>query len=257
MSTLIKNVMNPGKYNNYLIGGNLCNAFALGEIGSLDDFFIVGAEPDDESNYPLITANILDSEGETLFRLVKNVLVFNPGHCSKILGDHIGYEIHDSAGNLIFRVSTRFERTEQLPEECYVTTIEANFFDKASKLVFHAKSGGEDEKIESFCKSAFGFSGGFGMVMGYNQDEIELVRLALLTKGSVNQRLTGEHNHEQIELEGRIVQNANLKNCEITIRDGNFIIGPNNSFEACKFNFVEKAGQIYNLVKMLSNQKAK
>ena len=61
MSTLIRNVMNPGKYNNYLIGGNLCNAFALGEIGSLDDFFIVGAEPDDESNYPLITANILVS----------------------------------------------------------------------------------------------------------------------------------------------------------------------------------------------------
>ena len=93
------------------------------------------------------------------------------------------------------------------------------------------------------------------MVMGYNQDEIELVKLALLTKGSINQRLTGEYNNEQIELEGRIVQNANLNNCEITIRDGNFIIGPNNSFESCKFNFIEKAGQIFNLVKMLSAQK--
>jgi hypothetical protein len=247
--------MNPGKYNNYLIGGNLCNAFALGEIGSLDDFFIVGAEPDDESNYPLITANILDSEGTTLFRLVKNILVFNPGYCSKILGNHIGYEIHDSAGHLIFRVITKFERPQQLPEECYVTTIEANFFDKAKKLVFHAKSGGEDEKIESFCKSALGFSGGFGMVIGYNQDEIEMVRLALLTKGAINQKLTGEHNNERIEFDGRIVKDANLKNCEIIVRDGNFIIGPNNSFESCKFNFVDKAGQIYKLVQVLSSQK--
>ena len=92
------------------------------------------------------------------------------------------------------------------------------------------------------------------MVIGYNQDEIELVKLALLTKGAINQRLTGEHNNEQIELDGRIVQEANLNNCEITIKDGNFIIGSNNSFESCKLNFVEKAGQIYNLVQMLSGQ---
>jgi hypothetical protein len=79
----------PGRFNNYLIAGNICNAFALGEIGSKDDFFLLGAEPEDESNYPLLTGNILDSDGNVLFRLVRNVLGINPGHCSKIFGDHV------------------------------------------------------------------------------------------------------------------------------------------------------------------------
>lgn len=113
MSILIKNRFMLGQFNNYLIAGNVCNAFALGELGSQDDFFLVGAEPEEESSYPLLTGNILDSEGKVLFRLVRNVLFLNPGHCSRILGDHVGYEIHDSSGVPILKVRTLFER---LPE---------------------------------------------------------------------------------------------------------------------------------------------
>jgi len=40
----------PRKFNNYLIAGNVCDAFALGELGSQDDFFLVGAEPEEESS---------------------------------------------------------------------------------------------------------------------------------------------------------------------------------------------------------------
>lgn len=47
--------------DNYLIGGNVCNAFALGELGSTEDFFLVGAEPETDSGYPMLTENILDS----------------------------------------------------------------------------------------------------------------------------------------------------------------------------------------------------
>jgi hypothetical protein len=54
MSILVRNQFMPGMYNNYLIAGNICNAFALGEIGSQDDFFLIGAEPEDESNYPFL-----------------------------------------------------------------------------------------------------------------------------------------------------------------------------------------------------------
>ena len=80
MSILIGNIIMPGQINNYLIAGNVCNAFVLGELGSRDDFFLVGAEPSTESNYPLLTGNILNSEGQVLFRLVRNVLTINPGH---------------------------------------------------------------------------------------------------------------------------------------------------------------------------------
>ena len=158
MSSLIGNVMMKGKYNNYLVGGNICNAFAIGELGSTDDFFLIGAEPKDESNYPLLSGNILDSEGKVLFRLVRNMLIINPGHCSKILSDHIGYEIHDSQGNMILKVATRFEKLPKEEEDCFVTTISANFFDKNGNLVFKAQSG-KNESIESNIQSGFGFSG--------------------------------------------------------------------------------------------------
>jgi hypothetical protein len=171
-ATLIRNIFAPGKYNNYLIGGNVCNAFALGELGSTNDFFLVGAEPAGESNYPILTGNVLDSEGNVLFRLVRNMLVINPGHCSKILSDYIGYEIHDGNRHLILKVETRFQKLPNFDEECFVTTITANFFDQHGSLVFEAHSGGGNERIESRVKSAFGFTGGFGLVQGMTEEEM-------------------------------------------------------------------------------------
>ena len=127
-SKLVKNVFMQGKYNNYLIGGNVCNAFALGDLGSKEDFFLIGAEPFDESNYPQLTGNILDSDGNVLFRLARNMLVINPGHCSKILGDHVGYEIHDGNGVLIFKVTTLFETLPGSQEKCFCYNYIGQFF---------------------------------------------------------------------------------------------------------------------------------
>lgn len=254
MSTLIRSSFMPGRYNNYLIGGNLCNAFALGEIGSMEEFFMIGSEPTDESNYPMITANILDSEGNVLFRLVKNVLVFNPGHCSKILGNHIGYEIHDSEGNMVFKISTKFEEIPQLQDFCYITTIEAKFFNKKGEMVFLATGGGQNERIEAKCKSAIGFSGGFGLVMDYSEEELEMVRISLSTMGELNERITGNHTGKKIHLDGKFVKNATLSDCEIIIEDGSFLLGENCTITSCSFNFMGKAGNIFNLVKQLEQQ---
>jgi len=206
MTTLVGNIFQPGKDNNYLVGGNLCNAFALGELGSQDDFFLIGAEPEGETNYPLLTGNILDSDGKVLFRLVRNTMVINPGHCHKILGNHIGYEIHDSDGKLIFKVSTKFEKVSRLDEECFVTTISGNFFNKDGELVFRASSGGEYERIESKVKSIFGFPGGF--LQGYSEDEIKQAEIALLSKGAIHRVLSGSFSKESVLLDGALISNA-------------------------------------------------
>lgn len=58
------NVFHLSRYNNYLIGGNACNAFGLGRIGAQRDFWLLGAEPEDESSFPLLSGRILNSEGE-------------------------------------------------------------------------------------------------------------------------------------------------------------------------------------------------
>ena len=255
MSTLIRCMFDRGKCNNYLIGGNLCNAFALGELGSTEEFFLVGAEPEGESNYPLLTGNILDSEGNVLFRLVRNMLVINPGHCSKVLGDHIGYEIRDGSGKLIFKVQTRFEKLPETSEETFVTTIAANFFDNKGRLVFEAHAGGESEHIESRVKSAFGFSGGFGLVQGMSKEEADVARLMLVTRGAVHRILTGKISGKTLSLDGAAVLNAQISNCEIRVTTGDFIVCDERcEFRDCNFQFYGAAEKIRQLVLRMSHE---
>jgi len=248
-SMLVRNSFMRGKNNNYLVGGNVCNAFALGDLGSTDDFFLVGAEPLGESNYPLLTGNILDSEGNVLFRLVKNMLVINPGHCSKILSDHVGYEIHDGNGHLIFKVQTRFERLPDESTECFVTTISANFFNKAGQLVFHASSGNENERIESQVKSAFGFSGGFGLVQGMSEDERNVARFILGSRGAIHRLITGPVQAQEVSLDGTALYNAQISGCKVTLSTGEFeIYGTSNEIRDCQFEFSGPAENIRKLV---------
>ncbi len=248
-STLVSNVLMKGKFNNYLVGGNVCNAFALGDLGSTEDFFLVGAEPFGESNYPLLTGNILDSEGNVLFRLVKNMLVINPGKCSKILSDHVGYEIHDGNGHLILKISTKFEKLPSDKDECFVTTISANFFDKNGELVFKAHSGDENERIESNVKSVFGFSGGFGLVQGLDEDEINVARAMLSTGGAIHRVITGPITDQEISLDGAAILNAQIAKCTVHVSTGEFILlGNKNKFVNSQFAFSGAAENIRQLV---------
>jgi hypothetical protein len=143
-----------------------------------------GAEPPDESSYRLITGNILNSDGELLCRLVRNVLTLNPGDCSKIVGDHIGYEIRDSAGNMVFKVETRFTQPQGMATESYVTTLGGTFYDKAGSVAFKAHEG-EHEHLEANAKIALGFTGaGFGFVQGFSDREMDVARIAIANAGS-------------------------------------------------------------------------
>lgn len=222
--TIAGNTLTQGKYNNYLLGGNVCNAFALGELGSSDNFFLVGVEPQGESNYPLLTGNILDSEGNVLFRLVRNILVFNPGHCSKVLSDHIGYEIHDGNGHLVFKVTTGFEKLPYCEKECFLTTISANFFNKDGELVFQSNSKGGDERIKPNCKSVLGFSGEFDFIQGFNDDEKNVARVMLTTGGTIHKVLTGHITEKVITIDDTALLNTRIENCKIHITTGNFAV---------------------------------
>lgn len=258
MSVFVRNQFMPGVFNNYVIAGNVCNAFALGELGSQHDFFLVGAEPQEESSYPLLTGNILDSEGNVLFRLVRNVLVLNPGHCSKILGDHVGYEIHDSSGVLILKIRTLFQPLlgSQGPE-MFVTTLAGNFYNKEKELVFSANSGEQDERIETNIKCAFGFSGGFGLVQGMSEEEINFARIVLFSRGAVHEPIKGYLDSKEITLDGKALIGARLTNCKIHVHTGDFATFGQNAFEHCEFIFHDAAERIKNLVLSLMSQPSK
>lgn len=249
MSLIANSTFMPGRFNNYLIAGNLANAFTMGEIGAEDDFFPIGAEPPDESSYPLLTGNVLDSEGRPLFKLVRNVLTINPGHCSKIIGDHIGYEIHDSAGQLVFKVETRFEAIRGLDEGCFVTTLSGTFYDKAGNVAFVAH-GGESEHLEANAKMALGFAGGFGLVQGLSDSEIKVARIALASGGSVHRVVTGDVESQEFELDGAAVLDANVKNCTINLTSGRWFLR-GSTFSNCRFQFGGEAANIRSLVQQL------
>lgn len=173
--------------------------------------------------------------------------MINPGHCSKIVSNHIGYEIHDSAGRPILAVRTEFG-VDGFPNG-YVTTLRANFYDRKGQLVFAANSGEENERIETSGKSALGFAGGvFGFVLGMTEPELDLARAALATRGKVHQLLTGEISGQEVRLDGKFIQDAHVSNCKIRVASGNFRVGRNNRFENSEVFFEEEASNIKSLI---------
>lgn len=225
----------------YLVGGNVINAFALGNIGSPDDFFIIAAEPSSDSNYPLITGNFLDADGNFLFRLVQNTLTVNPGHCSKILSDRVGYEIHDSDDNLILKLSTRFGVAPRRIQESWITTIEGNFYNKNRNLLVQAN--GMAGFIESSANGVLGFrNGGMGIQYGLNEAELEVTKLALSSHGKIFQPLSGVIENAQIDLDGKVIMPGTvIRRCQVVLKNGNFKILGQVNFEYTGFELRDEA----------------
>lgn len=224
MAHLSQNIALPYGDNVYLVGSNICNAFVIGEIGSDTDFFMIAAPPQGDSNYPMITGNFLDAEGKVIFKLVQNNLIINPGHCSKILGNTVGYEIHDFEGNLILRVATRFENLPNGNEELWVTTIEGNFFNKNGERIVEAN--GNEGFIETSVGCAMGFNGmNFGFSLGMSEEKLQLAGIAARTFGKVFQPISGVHENEDIVLDGKVLMPGTvLRNCRIVAVTGDFMM---------------------------------
>ena len=246
MATYVGNTWQPGRDHDYLIAGNACNAFCIGEIGSPDDFFVVGVEPDPDSNYPMLTGNFLSSDGELLFRIVRNVLTLNPGHCSRINGNHVGYEIHDSAGNEILGVRTVFAPQARHADSKFMTTISGRFYDKNKRLVFSADS----ERIDVATNHAFGWDGHvFADVIGPPEYQ-EAAQLAILGRGSVYQVIRGETDNQEIDLDGKILIGARFNGCTFHVRSVNFkMVGC--FFANCSFRFYDDYAALRELVLMI------
>lgn len=247
------NQYKPGRFNNYLVAGNLCNAFAIGQIGDEKDFFLVGVEPEYETNYPLLTGNIFDSEGNLLCRIARNALVHNPGNCTKTFGDRVGFEIYDKKKNLVFKMQTRFESGLNQNEQMLVATITGNFYDRSGKVVFKANAGEAGEYVEPDAKVVFGFSEGFGLIKNIKEEDIDFVSFVLATRGRVHLLITGKVEGEEFPLDGRAFVNSDVQNCTIHIKTGEFIIRDSN-LNSNKFVFHDQAENMRQFLMLLSDQ---
>jgi len=249
MTTLKRNLVCANNFSNYLVGGNLCNAFVMGTLGASDDFFIVAHPAQTEDVYPLITGNFLDSEGNVLLRMVRNELVFNPRNCSKIYGNHIGFGIHDGQGNHILTVSTTWE-TQTDGTEAYVTRVLGTFYDAKHNIVAIAKEDGSEGCLTlDGIKSAFGHNGdGFGIVHMMDEEEILIAKLMLNTGGKAYETLSGKHVDETVDLDGKILLDVELIRCRISFSSGEFILLRNISMVDCHFSPSGPAASIYELL---------
>jgi len=245
---LAKNTFELGQFHDYVIAGNACNAFCVGELGSYDDFFLVGVEPDVDSNFPMLTGNFLSCDGELLFKLTRNVITMNPGNCAKILGDHVGYEIHDSAGNKILGVRTVYSPGSWHPDSKLTTTLFANFYDKNKRLVFHANSGEEDERIETHTKQCFGYIKDQPPQFTFGPAAYaEQARIAFQGRGAVYQVIQGTVLGQELNLDGKMLIGANLDDCTIHVRSADFaLIRP--KFRNCRFVWHGDAARLRDLV---------
>ncbi|TDU31761.1 hypothetical protein DFR24_1142 [Panacagrimonas perspica] len=250
-NTTVRSSMIPGRFHSYLIGGNACNTFALGDVGSADDFFLVGAEPRDESIHPVLTGNFLDAEGKVLFRLVRNVLEVNTRECSKVVTGHSGYEIRDAAGTAILKVSTESQRLADGAPETFVTTIAGKFYDIGGRTEFEAKAGSADEKAGPGLKAVFGLSGfgAFGLVNKMSETETDIAKAVLQSGGANHRVLTGPISGQTIELDRTVLWDVQLSKCTINVRSSNVsFVGSKTAFHNCEINFFEGAVVLKNLI---------
>lgn len=235
---------------NYLIGGNVTNAFALGEVGSADDFFIVGAPPEEGVGYPLITANLLGAGGSPACRVVRNVLLENPAKCRRVVTEAGGYEILDAAGNPLLKVQSTWLATAGQ----FVITLAGDFQNRKGDPSVSISAQGL-----SFGKApvpmAIGFlPNAFGMGLNLRPDLLEAAKWCLTTGGAVHRVVRGDIADRDFNLDGNLFFDATLRNCRLTGSTLNFAFAGKINLAQSKIHLDGVAAQVFRLAQILMSQ---
>ena len=243
------NVWSWGEYNTYNIGGNTCKTFAIGTPGAEEDFFLVGSEPPADSSYPMLTGNVLSSDGEPLFRLVQNQLIINPGHCSKTIGNHVGYEIHDVNDQLIFRVETRYvANAHATVGGNWITTLHGSFYNRNKELVFSAKPKEEGGGIEASATFLCGADKGGIAFSNMNPDANALAAAMIATRGKIHGILRGVIEGQEVVLDGKALIDCHFRDCTLIVREGSFVCRGRIDIDAgCTLRFANNAENVHTL----------
>lgn len=237
------------EFSNYLVGGNLCNAFALGEVGSASDFFLVGAPPEPGIGYPIITGHLLDSAGKPLVRIVRNALLENPGGCTR-KSDPLrpGFEIADASGKTVLKVQT------SLAGVGMVTTLEGEFFNQRGEIAASLAEGGLSSG-KSPVRVAMGLTPtGFGMGMNLNPEALEAARWCLGSGGTIHRLQRGEISGQDLNLDGSLFIDATIRQCRLTGATLDFAFSGKINLADCQLHFDGKAAQIFRLAQLIMSQ---
>lgn len=241
----------------YLVAGQGCTAFAVGEAAQQTDFFLAGCEPDFESNFPLLSGLLFDAQGQLLCRLVRNVLAYNPGGCTRVFSEGMGYEVLDKGGKLVLEVETTLKALPGETEEKFVTTLAGKFYNQAGQVAFEAKDGHEGEQLAEGVKRCYGSQGKLTLAEGYSEAEVQVIAAMLGTRGRIAEVMGGKHEDEEFLLDGKALVDAHLLKCKVHVQSGIFARFGECKVENCEIIFHDQAANIHNMTMGLAQQQQK
>ena len=222
--------ISPNAYSNYLIDGVLTNAFAIGEIGSPDRFYLICSPPNVGTPQQAIVSGVLcDASGKMLCRVERNALVANPGGCEIVHTNQPGFKVRDANGSVVLHVQTRRRAVPNVGDS-FLTTI-----------------AGPSVTVDREY-AAFGFNDA-GLTKHAGLDDLQQV-LAIATMaagGQLYHPLHGRLDNQTIYLDGKLITDGTeITGCRLVIETGDFVVVPGARF-AISNNELDLRGKARNV----------
>lgn len=231
-STIARSRVEPLGPHPYSLGSNVLPYFAIGSVGSPDDFWLCGLPVPDGSPYPMLSGSLLDSKGSPVLRFVNNEVTFNPANYRRIFGtsDHgIRISFRDQHNVEILDVETEYWQSEGR----LVTSVMGNFHDKAGELVVEATRG--HLKMMPLVRGDLG--GAIQIQSSLTKDERNFLRLMIDSRGRINRILTGEFVAvKEFRLDNAFFHDLIVRKSRVMVSDF-FWPGDNVEFDSCEFSF--------------------
>lgn len=222
--------VSPNHFSNYTIGGVLTNAFAIGEIGASDRFYLIGAPAESGMQQPIISGVLCDGDGKMLCRIERNGLVVNPGNCEIVRTNQLGFKVRDAQGSIVLHVQSR-RRDVPTVGDSYVTTI----------------NGPCVATIDSEY-AAFGFDES-GLIRHAGLDDLQkiLAMATMASHGKLYQPMHGRFENQTIHLDGKLIADGTeIRQCRLIIETGDFVVVPGARF-AISNNELDLRGKARNV----------
>jgi hypothetical protein len=231
----------------FRVHGRAVGEFVVGDVGSADDFFLVGTAAEEASGYPLLTGTLLGTDGGVLCRLSRNRLAHNTGGCTTHFGPGPGYEIRDAAGAVVLRV----EAAHAEGVNAFVTTLTGTFTDRAGRVV--AMSDPADGLLAAegvrFAAGWQGQAQGFAQVAEMTEQERLIAGIMVTSGGRAWEVLRGRIEGRDVLLDGKILVDASLARCNLHVASGHVaMVGTVRMEAGCNLTY---SGAAYNVAQLV------
>lgn len=205
--------ISPNAFSNYAVGGVLTNAFAIGDVGASDRFYLIGSPAEFGAQQPTITGVLCDASGGMLCRLERNAIVANPGGCEIVRTNQPGFKVRDAHGKVVLHVQTKRRAVPGIGDS-FVSTI------TGPGVVVDREY------------AAFGFNDA-GVTRHAGLDDLQrIIAIVTMSAGGKHfEPLRGRMDSQTVYLDGKVITDGTeITSCRLVIETGDFVVVPGARF---------------------------